>query len=312
MKTSRLFPEDGFGFNKALSGATLAAVLAVQFASAQSAPPPAPQSDQTQTVTAPSPGRHPVQTKTQEEYKAYQVAIANSLNPEAMEKAADDFAAKFPASDARVLLYRAAMSSYQSIGDSQKMMDMGMRVLAIDKDDPEALVGVAETLEEHTAPTDLDRQQRGAKAIDYANHALQSIDTDLAVPAGTPPERVESYKRFLRATALGIIGTIYYKQENYAAAETKLRESLSADPANPDAVTVLRLALALDQEKKFNEAIEQAKRAVDLTKEDTEVGRMARTERDRLVNQGAATDASAPAPPAPAQGSGATGADPKH
>jgi tetratricopeptide (TPR) repeat protein len=249
---------------------------------------PAPAS-QPQTATPAPTARPPIQTKTNEEYQAYQTAAANSLNPPAMEKAADDFAAKFPTSDARVLLYRAAMSSYQDIGNSQKMMDMGMKVLTIDKDDPEALIGVAEVLEEHTTPTDLDRQQREEQVLDYAQHALKTIDTDLAVPAGTPPEKVETYKKYLRATALAIVGTIYYKQENFPEAETKLRESITTDPANPDPVIILRLALALDQQKKYGDALQQANRAVELTKEGTEIGGMARNERDRLLVQTANT-----------------------
>src|SRR5579884_2096992 len=237
----------------------LIAILAPSLALAQSQTAPAPAA-QTQAAT---PGRPPVRTKTQEEYKAYQIAISNELIPENMEKAADDFAAKFPTSDVRVLLNRAAMSSYQTAGNPQKMMDMGLKVLAIDKDDPEALIGVAEVLEERTAPTDLDRGPREAQVIDYANHALKTIDTDLAVPTGTPPERVESYKKYLRSTALALIGSIYYKQENYSEAEAKLRSALEADPATVDPVVVLRLALALDQQKKYGDALQQANRAVE-------------------------------------------------
>jgi tetratricopeptide (TPR) repeat protein len=202
-----------------------------------------------------------------------------------MEKAADDFAAKFPDSDLRVLLYRAAMHSYQNAGSSQKMMDMGLKVLAIDRDDPEALIGVAEVQEEHTSPTDLDRDQRMTQAFTNAQHALETIETDLAVPAGSPPDKVEAYKKYLRATALEIIGTIQYKREQYPDAETNLRKALDADSSNPDAVVILRLALALDQEKKYPEALQQANRAVELTKEDSDVGKMARNERDRLLVQ---------------------------
>lgn len=241
---------------------------------------------QAQTAQPAQPsGRPPVQAKTQAEFQAYQTAIGNAQNPDAMEKAADSFAAQFPTSDLRVLLYRAAMHSYQSAGNSQKMMEMGLKVLAIDRDDPEALIGVAEVQEEHTSPTDLDRDQRMTQAITSAQHALETIDTDLAVPAGTPPARVEDYKKYLRATALTIIGTIQYKKEQYADAETTLRKAIDADPSNPDAVVILRLALALDQEKKYPEALEQANRAVELTKEDTDIGKMARNEHDRLVLQ---------------------------
>ena len=248
-------------------------------AAAQSQTPAAkPQAPATQPA-----GRAPVQAKTQEEYQAYQAAVANAQNPAAMEKSADDFAAKSPASDLRVLLYRSAMQSYQTAGDSPKMLSMGLKVLAIDKDDPEALIGVAEVLEEQTSTADLDKDQRMNQAVTYSQHALETIDTDLAVPAGSAPQRVESYKKYLRATAFAIIGTIQYKREQYADAEGNLRKAIDADPDNPDAVVILRLALALDQQKKYPEALQQANRAVALTQEGTDAGKMARNERDRLV-----------------------------
>lgn len=255
------------------------------------------QASPSQPATNASAGRAPIQAKTQPEYQAYQAAMANAQNPDAMEKAANDFAAKFPTSDLRVLLYRRAMQSYQSAGDSQKMMDMGLKVLSLDKDDPEALIGVAEIQEERTNPMDLDREQRMTQAIENAEHALQTIDTDLAVPAGTAPERVDAYKKYLRSTALAIIGTIQYKREQFADAETNFRKSIDADSANPDAVIVLRLALALDQQKKYPEALEQAKRAVDLTKDDTEIGKAARSERDRLVIETGGNNSPAPQTP---------------
>jgi tetratricopeptide (TPR) repeat protein len=279
--------------------AVLITLLATSLVTAQ-APSSAstPASSSASQAGTPNTGRPPVQTKTREEYKAYQAAVANGQNPEAMEKAADDFAAKFPNSDVRVLLYRAAMSSYQNAGNPEKMMNMGLKVLAIDKDDPEALIGIAEILEERTGPTDLDRQQRSDQVVEYASHALKTLDTDLAVPAGTSPDRVDAYKKYLRSTALAIIGTIYYKQEHYPEAEAKLRDAMETDAANPDPVIVLRLALALDQQKKYPEALEQANRAVELTEEGTDLGRMARNERDRLVVQTGGSGASAVAPDA--------------
>jgi tetratricopeptide (TPR) repeat protein len=274
--------------------AVLITVLATSLVAAQAqSSASAPASSSAPQAGSPSTGRPPVQTKTREEYKAYQAAVANGQNPEAMEKAADDFAAKFPNSDVRVLLYRAAMSSYQNAGNPEKMMNMGLKVLAIDKDDPEALIGIAEILEERTGPTDLDRQQRSEQVVEYASHALKTLDTDLAVPAGTSPDRVDAYKKYLRSTALAIIGTIYYKQEHYPEAEAKLRNAMETDAANPDPVIVLRLALALDQQKKYPDALEQANRAVELTEEGTDLGRMARNERDRLVVQAGGSGASA-------------------
>lgn len=274
--------------------AVLITVLATSLVAAQAqSSASTPASSSAPQAGTPNTGRPPVQTKTREEYKGYQAAVANGQNPEAMEKAADDFAAKFPNSDVRVLLYRAAMSSYQNADNPDKMMNMGLKVLAIDKDDPEALIGIAEILEERTGPTDLDRQQRSDQVVEYASHALKTLDIDLAVPAGTSPDRVDAYKKYLRSMALAIIGTIYYKQEHYPEAEVKLRDAMETDAANPDPVIVLRLALALDQQKKYLDALEQANRAVELTEEGTDLGRMARNERDRLVVQAGGSGASA-------------------
>jgi tetratricopeptide (TPR) repeat protein len=269
-------------------------------AQTQGQPGPAPPSGQAQPAPAQPTGRAPVQAKSTAEYQAYQAAIANANSPDAMEKAADDFASKFSDSELRVLLYRAAMNSYQTAGNSLKMMDMGMKVLTIDKDDPEALIGVAEVLEERTTPTDLDKEQRSNQAISYAQHALETIDTDLAVPAGSPQDRVEAYKKYLRSTALVIVGTVQYKREQYADAETNLRKAIETDSSNPDPVVILRLTLALDQQKKYPEALEQANRAVQLAQENTDVGKTARNERDRLVTVTGGNNApSTPAPPPP-------------
>jgi hypothetical protein len=120
---------------------------------------PAPQAGTAQQGAAPAAppqGKRPPQAKTQPEFDAYNAAVANQNNPAAMEKAANDFAAKFPDSELRVLLYRTAMHSFQSANNADKMMEMGRDVLKIDPDDPEALVGVAQVLAERTRDTDLD------------------------------------------------------------------------------------------------------------------------------------------------------------
>lgn len=239
-----------------------------------SASPPSP---------APQKPRLPVKARTHEEYVAYQEAIAKKQDAEAMAKAAADFAAKFPASDIRVLLYRASMKSYRQSGDAQKMMDAALKVLELSKDDPEALLAVAQVQEEHTSQMDLDRDERMNQAIANARHALATIDTDLVVPVNTRPDSVEPYKKFLRASALAVVGTIQYRREQYPEAESSLQQAIDADPANVDGVIVLRLALALDQQKKYQEALQQANRAVELTKDDTEAGRLARNERGRLT-----------------------------
>ena len=87
--------------------AMLVVILALAtFVSAQTQTPPAQAG--TAATTPPPQGKRPPQAKTQPEFDAYKVAAANT-DGAALEKAADDFAAKFPDSELRILLYRTAM-----------------------------------------------------------------------------------------------------------------------------------------------------------------------------------------------------------
>ena len=226
-------------------------------------------------------GKRPPQAKTQPEFDAYKAAMANANDAAAMEKSADDFAAKFPGSELRPILYRTAMHSYQTANNAEKMLEMGRKVLKIDPDDPEAL----------------DKDQRLDEATKLAQHALETVETDIAIPAGTPQDKVDVYKAFLRSSAYAIIGTIEFNREKFSDAEASLRKSIDADPQNPDPVAVFRLAVALDKQDKLPEALKYAEQAVSLTKEGTAVGTAARNERDRLVqlNRGSAPGAKPPA-----------------
>jgi tetratricopeptide (TPR) repeat protein len=251
-------------------------------------------------ATAPA-AKRPPQTKTQPEFDAWKAAAA-SPDPATMEKAADDFATKFPDSEVRVLLYKNTMRLYQNANNADKAEAMGRKVLSFDPDDPEALVTVAEVVAEKTRDTDIDKDQRYAEAISMAQKATQTVNTDIQVPAGTPQEKIDAYKGLLLSQAYSIIGTIEFKKENYAAAEADLQKSIDAYPIDPDKVVILRLALALDKQQKYPEALKVANRAVELTqKEETSVvGSAARRERDRLQQL---TGSAAPAPtaaPAPA------------
>jgi len=253
---------------------------------------PAAQSGAAQPA-APPQGKRPPQAKTQPEFDAYKAAAANQ-DPAALSKAADDFATKFPDSELRIILYKTAMRGFQQANDGDNMMESGRKVLKIDPDDPEALVGVAEVLAERTRDTDLDKDQRLDEAMKLAQHATETVDTDVAVPAGTPQDKIDAYKGFLRSSAFAIMGTIQYNKEKYAEAEGFYRKSIDAYPSQPDPIAVLRLALCLDKQNKYPEALKEANHAVDLTQDTTPAGKMARQERDRLAQLTGGTPPAAP------------------
>jgi tetratricopeptide (TPR) repeat protein len=252
--------------------------------------------------------KRPPQAKTQPEYDAWKAAAANT-DPAAMEKAADDFATKYPDSELRVLLYKNTMRSYQNAGNNpEKIEAMGRKVIAIDADDPEALISVAEIIAERTHDTDIDKDQRYAEGIKLAQKSLQTIDTDVSVPAGATQQQVDAYKASLRSRAYSAIGSIEYNQNNFAAAQGDFQKAIDAVPNDPYPLDVLHLALSMDkqataetdrdkQRAMYTEALKVANRAVDLTKENTPLGTPARHERDRLQQLIGAAAPAASQPP---------------
>jgi tetratricopeptide (TPR) repeat protein len=249
-------------------------------ASSASQNPPAGQN--TGQAAAPQGKRMPA-AKTQPEFDAYKAAIALP-DAAALEKASDDFAAKFPDSELRPVLYKAAMQRYQQANNADKMVEMARKALSYDPDDPDALLGVAQVLAERTRDTDLDKDQKLAEAKKDAEHALVTIDTDVPT-SGYPPEKLAQYKNFLRSEAYAILGALASKAETWPEAETDLRKSIDAFPEQVDSIAVLRLAIALDRQNKIPEALKYANQAVDLTKDnpDSGAGKAARAEQDRLT-----------------------------
>jgi tetratricopeptide (TPR) repeat protein len=260
--------------------------------------PPAGQAAQPAGQAAAPQGKRPPQAKTQPEFDAYKAALAQT-DPAAAEKAADDFTAKFPESELRVVVYKAAMQKYQQANNADKMLDMAQKTLTFDADDPLALLGVAQVLAERTRETDLDRDQRLAEAKKDAERALVTIDTDTPT-ASVPPEQLNAYKGFLKSDAYAILGTLAFNAKNWPEAETNLRKSIDAFPQQLDPVAVFRLAVTLDMQNKIPEAMKYADQAVDLTKDrpDSPAGKAARAEKDRLTKLSSGTaPGQNPAPP---------------
>ena len=268
---------------------------------AQTGAQPAPQNPPAAAQPTTPPGKRPPQLKTKPEQDAYNAAAALT-DPAALEKAADDFAAKFPDSEVRVILYKNAMRLYQNANNPEKIEAMGRKLLALDPDDPEGLSMVAEVISERTRDTDLDKDQRYDEAIKMAQKATQTVDTDIGVPANATQQQVDAYKAGLRSQAYGTIGTIEFLKQNYPAAQDNLQKSIDAYPQDPDPIAVLRLALALDKQDKYPDALKVANRAVELTQNNARmpdsVKNMAKQERDRLQQlTGGAAPATANQPP---------------
>ena len=222
--------------------------------------------------------------KSQEEFKAYQV-VAGKADPSEMEAVANDFAKKFPDSELLVAIYSAVMNKYQNINNSDKVLDIGHKILQLDPEYIPALAVTAYVLSESTRDTDLDRDQKYAEGLKNAQKVVKDIDTALVVPPSLTPEQVAGLKAYLISMADSAMGYIEMNQKVYPASEQHLKAAIDANKsADADPVVYLRLAVVQDYQKEYTDAlttIDKALQVAESQKNDA-VATMAKSEKDRL------------------------------
>jgi len=249
-----------------------------------------------QTATAPAAqtqpaGKRPPQAKTQQEYNDYNADYALNGGA-ASEKAANDFAQKYPQSELRAYLYSKAMHDYQSENNPGKMLAMGEKVLALDPENSIALVLTATVLADNLSEGDQDRADKISEIKKNTTRALQTVDSGFVPPANATAEQIAAYKSTLQSMAHSALGIMELKTGDDPGAEKDLRSAAELNKTQPDPYIWYHLALAQDHQGKYAEALGSVNQALQYTASNPELGRLAQGERDRLTKL---TGASAPA-----------------
>ena len=227
------------------------------------------------------PGPHP---KTQAELTDYNAA-AVITGGAASEKAANDFAAKYPDSEMRENLYLRAMHEYQTENQMAKTLEMAQKVLQLDTTNSVALVISAMVLSDELRQPNPD-PQKVAEITKDANLAIQTIDTSFKPPTQVTPEQLALYKNILKGNAHSALGVTDLKTENYPAAETELKQATDLTKAQPDPYNWYYLALAQDHQKKYSEAAATATEGLKYAGSDANVQKLLEEERDKATKSG--------------------------
>ena len=215
----------------------------------------APAATGTPAPDTPSAAVHrPPQARTQPEFKDYNTAYAVTGGAD-MEKAAQDFAEKYPSSELRTYLYAKAMHEYQSENNSDKMLAMGEKVLTLDPDNSVALVLTATVLSDNLNDTQEDRAQKIAEIKKNAQRALDTVDVAAMPPQGASAEQVTAYKNMLRSMAHSALAITALKTGDNPGAEKEFRIAADMGQAQPDPFVWYHLALAQDHQGKYPEAL---------------------------------------------------------
>jgi tetratricopeptide (TPR) repeat protein len=104
----------------------------------------------------------------------------------------------------------------------------------------------------------------------------------MQVQPNATPEQIERGKKAIRFYAYSAIGTVFLAKDNYAEAEKNLKQAIDFMGDNPDAITYLRYAIALDQQKRYADAMAATDKAMALTTAGTPQAKMVSQEKERL------------------------------
>jgi tetratricopeptide (TPR) repeat protein len=219
--------------------------------------------------------------RSQQEYLDYRTA-ASSATGSALERAAEDFARKYPKSELRSLLYLRSLHEYQRENDSAGVFSAGEDVLALDPNNTLALVLTATVLADGLTADDPDRNKKIATINERTGRALGLLEAGIAAPAGDAPNLTALYRATLQATAYSALGIMKLKTGDDAGAEKDLRTGATLAELRPDPYIWYHLALAQDRRKKYRSAMYSVEQAMQLASSNPQLQKLAEAEHDRL------------------------------
>jgi len=194
------------------------------------------------------------------------------------EAAAIDFSNRYPTSQLRHYLYSSAMLQYQRENNPAKMLAMGERVLALDPENPLALVLTATALADSLGDHDRDRDKKVSTIKHNASRAIPAAE------AGYPgTDGAAAYKTTLQSMAYSALGIMKLKTGDDAGAEKDLKMATELAKFRPDGHTWYHLALAQDHRKKYAAALGSIEQALQLASSDPELQKLAEVEHERLA-----------------------------
>ena len=201
------------------------------------------------------------QFKSQEEIEAF-MQVQSAATPEARAAAGAAFLSKYPKSEAVGLASYMVMLSYQQMNDFDNMLLYGEMVL---DSNPAAgvktgtLISLANAIPSRTREFDLDKEEKLAKAEDFAKQAMNLIPTIEKMDPNMTDDQWLQTKMDFMSQCHEAIGSVMLKREDYPAAEASMRKALEMSPS-PQPFTMYQLALALEKQAKKEEAAELADR----------------------------------------------------
>ncbi len=237
--------------------------------------------------------------KSPGEAEAVQALAKAQGNPDATIAAADNLVTKYADTQFKDIALFMEAQAYRQKGDPVKAQIYAEQTLAANPNNYQASLMLAETTVQGTRETDLDKDQKLAKADKYANDAMTSIKAAEKPNSQVTDQQWDEMKKDLTAQAHDALGMSALARKNYNAAIEEFKMAVN-DAAHPEPAYQVRLASAYSQAGKYDEAVATAEKVMNDPQSVQQIKSVAQAIRAGAIqakNKAAGQGGTATAPP---------------
>jgi Tfp pilus assembly protein PilF len=231
---------------------------------------------------APKPASKGLVPKSPAEAQAVNAVIQAQPMPDDLIKAADALITKFADTVFKSFALELEAEAYQQKGDNTKAIIYAEQALQADPKNYEADNLLANIAAQTTRDTDLDKEEKLARAEKYAHDALDYLATGAkpALYANATDDQWAKRKAEGEALAWQALGTAALVRKKPDEAIADFQKGVDI---NPDPVLMIRTGRALLAAKKPDEAIQWFEKAMNSATASAQIKGIAQADRVRAV-----------------------------
>lgn len=193
----------------------------------------------------------PVNAEEDTAFKAFQ-AVPNTDQAKKID-AGEDFIKKYPQSRYLPPVYYALTFAYMQTNQTQKMLEVGDKEVALEPNDMATMAVLAQTISRVTNSSTPNAAQQLEKAATYAKKAIEIAPT-LPKPENMTDEAFAEGKSQALVAAYSGLALVHIKHGQNAEAIPELEQAVKLDK-NPDPVNYYLLGMANKGTSHFDDAI---------------------------------------------------------
>jgi len=209
-------------------------------------------------------------------------AVIQAQMPDDVIKAVDALLTKFADTVFKSFALELEAEAYQQKGDNAKAIVYGEQALQVDPKNYEAENLLANVLSATTRDTDLDKEEKLARAEKYAHDALDILQTGVrpALYANGTDEAWAKRKAAAESLSWQALGTAALVRKKTDDAIADFQKGVDAFP---DPLLVIRLGRALYAAKKYDDAIGWDQKVMDSADAPAQYKSIAQADRARAM-----------------------------